>query len=414
MKLNMRKATFVALALCASMLGSAQDVDVVNIENDAVQAYLADDTYLYNTDYNVSVIGQYYNKTLYGSRLDIPRGKHINWVTSTVTSKLSKIRIVVSENEDYSNAVTHYTKSLGARSYNIYNMLPGRHYYYKVEEELLTGEVNEVTSGDFYTEGQVRMINVDGSFNVRDLGGWPTTFNVPIRYERIYRSGNFDNVTATGIHDFVDNLGIGAELDLRGDSPNTSSPLGDIDFKVISGGMYYSGIQMKEKNAVCLRWVIDRLREGKNVNLHCLVGADRAGLLAFLIEGVLGVEEIDLIRDYEMSTFCDRMRPRSYVKTTNDTFAQLVPYIYTFGPAEDLAKCFYNYWLECGVSKEDLDYLRYVMLGIESVGTDIVDVNASSSRPTAIYDISGVRHDSPIKGINIIVNSDGTVSKVVK
>ncbi|MCQ2289312.1 MAG: tyrosine-protein phosphatase [Muribaculaceae bacterium] len=409
----MRKVTFATLALCASML-SAQDMDVINIENDAVQAYLADETYVYNNDYGTSVIEQYYDKTLYGNKLDIPRGKHVTWMSSTITSQLSQIRIVVSENEDFSNAVTHYTKSLGARSYTISNMLPNRHYYYKVEEVLLSGEAKVVTSGDFFTEGQVRMINVDGVRNVRDLGGWPTQFNVPIRYERIYRSAHFDNITATGIHDFAENLNIGAELDLRGDSPHETSPLGDIDFKVLSGGQYYSGIQMKEKTATLLTWIIDRLREGKNVDLHCLVGADRAGLLSFIIEGVLGVEEIDLIHDYELSTFCDRMRPRSYEKTTNDTFAQLIPYIYTYGPADDLAKCFYNYCLDCGVSKEDLNYLRYVMLGIEDIGTGIVDVNATSSKPAAIYDINGVRHSSPIKGINIIVNSDGTVRKVVK
>lgn len=410
----MRKVIFVTMALCASLL-NAQDIEVVNIENDAVQAYLADDTYLYDTDYATSVISKYYDKTLYGNLLDKPRGKRVNWVSTTITSKLSEIRIVVSENADYSDAVTHNTKSLGVRSYTISNMLPDRHYYYKVEEVLLTGEVNEVAHGDFRTEGQLRMINVDGARNVRDLGGWPTQFNVPIRYERLYRSAHLDEVTATGIHDFVENLNIGAELDLRGDSPNVASPLGDnVDFMVISGGMYYSGIKMKEKNAICLNWVIDRLREGKNVDLHCLVGGDRAGLLAFLIEGVLGVEEINLIRDYELSTFSDRMRPRSYEKTTNDTFAQLVPYIYTHGPSYDLAKCFYNYWLDCGVSKENLDYLRYVMLGIEDVNTGIVDVEAPSGKVAAVYDINGVRHSSPVKGINIIVNADGSVKKIVK
>lgn len=408
----MRTNILTFLLLSASML-SAQEPEVINIENDAVQAYLADETYLYNNDYGTSVIEQYYDKTLYGNKLDIPRGKHVSWISSTITSQLSQIRIVVSENEDFSNAVTHYTKSLGVRSYNISNMLPDRHYYYKVEEVLLSGEEKVVTSGDFYTEGQVRMINVDGVRNVRDLGGWPTKFNVPIRYERIYRSAHLDNITATGIHDFAENLNIGAELDLRGDSPQETSPLGDIDFMILSGGQYYSGIQMKEKTAALLTWIIGRLREGKNVDLHCLVGADRAGLLSFIIEGVLGVEEIDLIHDYELSTFCDRMRPRSYEKTTNDTFAQLIPYIYTFGPANDLAKCFYNYCLDCGVTKEDLSYLRFVMLGIEDIGTGVVDINSGSSKPVAIYDINGVRRNALGDGINIVVNSDGTVSKKI-
>ena len=38
---------------------------------------------------------------------------------------------------------------------------------------------------------------------------------------------------------------------------------------------------------------------------HCGGGMDRTGFFTFLLEGLLGVEEEDLYRDYLLSSFCN-------------------------------------------------------------------------------------------------------------
>lgn len=334
-----------------------EQIEVVNIMHPLLQAYMEDSTYFYISNMDTSVIARYY-KPEYGVRLDHPQGKSVEWHTTLSSNDLREIRISISEQPDYSEVQTFYP-SLKDTAYVIKNLLPYRQYFYKVDEMDRDSSFSTLTKGIFRTIGQVRMIRVDGARNVRDIGGWPTQFGIPIRYGLLYRSGRLDNVTPTGIHLFKENLGVGAELDLRSESKLRVSPLGhDVSFiRLVSDS--YTGYLSKGKNRLGedVTWIINRLREGKSVDWHCAVGCDRCGTLSFLIEGVLGVSEIDLCRDYELSCFAAHKRYRSH-----KGFRTMIPYIKRFGPAEDLAQCFFNYLMEAGVNKDDLLYLRSIML----------------------------------------------------
>ena len=358
------------ILLCAVMVAFqlwAQDtIEVVNIENRAVREYMADAlrTYTQNDDYKVSVVTKYNNSDIYGKKLYWPNGKLVTWEPTVPPEEIKEILITVGEREDYKGAYTFNPDENDVSSYMIRNLLPNRLYYYKVEEIQVDGTVTQMAHGKFRTEGQVRMIQVRNNSNIRDLGGWPTQYGVPVKYGRLYRSGSLERTTRQGRHDFVDNLGVVAELDLRHEVKRTTSCLGeDKDYLRISHGMYLSGI--KEKNDVYvtdLRWVIMRLHEGKNVDWHCAIGCDRCGTLSFLVEGLLGLSELDLCRDYELSTFSlsrKNKRVRSPLKS-------MLNHIRTYGPKDDLAKCFYNYWLSIGMEKRELDYFLHIMLGVKN------------------------------------------------
>ena len=80
------------------------------------------------------------------------------------------------------------------------------------------------------------------------------------------------------------------------------------------------------------------------------------------------MSELDLCRDYELSTFSlgkGNSRTRNPLKS-------MINHVKQYGPDDDLAQCFYNYWLSIGVNagyergefKAELDYLLSVMLGI--------------------------------------------------
>lgn len=368
----MRYLSFLFALLLTVQVFAQADIEVINIENKAVQDYMADaaDTYTANSDYRVSVITKYNNSDRYGKKLYWPQGKEVNWTPSAPAENIDEIRITVSENRFYTDSVTHNPDEKSASSFVIRNMLPNRTYYYKVEEYLYDGTVTELTHGVFRTVGQVRMIQVRNSTNVRDIGGWPTQYGVPVKYGRLYRSASLERTNANGRHDFVENLGVVAELDLRHEVKRTSSPLGsNVDYLRLDHGAYLSGI--KDKSRVYVRdlnWIIDRIYEDKNVDWHCAIGCDRCGTLSFLIEGLLGLSELDLCRDYELSTFSlskNNKRQRSPLKS-------MISYIKTFGPDDDLAQCFFNYWLSIGMRKGDLNYFLYEMLGIN----DIVHITA--------------------------------------
>ncbi len=398
-------------------LDNDSTIEIVNIENPAVQAFLADSTYFYDDDYNTSVILNYNKSSICEFDRDLPNGKVVCWKPSVMASEIESIRITVSENSDFSDSVTYSPKSLDANTYTISNMLPQRKYYYKVEEFRSDETVSERASGVFRTIGQVRMIRVDGSRNVRDLGGWMTQFGVPIRYGKLFRSGKFDDITPLGIHDYKENFNIMGELDLRGTTPYPSSLLGeDVDYEVHNNKAYYSGVTTQSSAlADNIQWVVDCLRDGKNVDWHCSLGCDRCGTFSFLIGGLLGMNEIDLCRDYELSTFSGHRRPRYFEDAKEESFADLMPFIRNYGPEDDLAQCFYNYWLSIGIQSDDLDYLRTEMLGIdpgEVSSTQTISKSSETHSPSGIFSVSGASYSSLQKGINIVVDNEGNAKKV--
>lgn len=359
----MRKLTLILSFLLTLAVYAQHEVEVVCIENPAVYAYMADTdtTYVADTDFGHSVILKYKNNDLYGPNLDWPAGKYVEWKSETAPEEIDEIRITVSEHKNFRDSITHFPDTKADSSFVIRNTIPDRRYYYKVEEFTLDGRCQLLTKGSFKTVGQVRMIQVRGAHNVRDLGGWDTCFGVPIQYGYLYRSASLDAIKANGRHDFAYNLGVGAELDLRGESKLTSSKLGaECDFMRLAHETSSQSIDSKKHLFVQdLTWIIERLREGKSVDWHCAIGCDRTGVLTCLIEGLLGMSEMDMARDYELSTFAWQKinRPRSPIR-------HMCSIIRKYGPADDLQQCFYNYWVEIGIPAEDLDYFICLMLGM--------------------------------------------------
>lgn len=408
----MMKHALILLSISLAFIAWGQDsVEVVNIENPYVRAYLEDDTYLYDNDYRTSVVKKYYTDT--AGRLDYPAGKLVTWNNKVTLSSRKQNLITVSENENFTDSVTHTTKNRTDSSYVICNMLPGKTYYYKVEQQNYSNVLTEVARGMFRTEGRLRMIRIDGMSNLRDLGGWPTSYGVPIKYGIMYRSGNLESITTRGKHDFKNNLKVGAELDMRDslETKQTISKLGvDVDYARFSTPAYHNGLcYASEPLSLDMQWLIDRLREGKVVNWHCAVGCDRCGTLSFLIGGLLGMSEEDLCRDYELSTFSGRERTRHY-----NTFASMLPCVRSYGPKENLAQCFYNYWLAHKISPDDLNFVLHIMLGIERAGivTDQPEAIVQQQFEPVYYNIGGTRLNAPQHGINIVRQSDGRYTKV--
>lgn len=359
----MKKLAFLFAVLFSLCAWSQNHIEVVNIENPAVQAYMADSTYFYDNNFLNSVVTKYDNEAVYGPNRDWPAGKLVTWQRSTTLDNIADICITVSEENDYSNGFTFYPPSLEDTQYVIRNNFPDCTYFYKVEEIHNDGNIVLLNEGVYRTVGQVRMVQVLNNRNVRDLGGWPTQYGVPVQYGILYRSGSLDRMTPLGRHDFAENLGVMAELDLRGESRLTQSKLGaDADFLLLPHEGYMKDLKNNPRLfAKDLRWIINRLQEGKSVDWHCAIGCDRCGTVSFMIEGLLGLYAEDLCRDYELSTFSGYKRTRGPLK-------QMISYIQEFGEPDDLAGCFYNFWLSIGMKAEELDYFLGYMLGLPTLG----------------------------------------------
>ena len=284
-----------------------------NLENKAVRNYLdfLEKMPYRDGDYSYSVIDDYYNLTT-SYRKDHPLPVSVEW---DIPAGGGTQRILIADNPEFADAIT-YSVSGSAVSYDIYNLIPGKHYHWKVTSSSGT----YVDGGEFETTGRRRFLKVDNICNVRDLGGIPTADGKKrIRFGLVFRGGEMNGYHQdysdqycrinTNGRAALERAGIAAVLDLRTDSEAlniTSSPLGeDVDYIRFTraNDYYYDKCWNSDVYIQAMQWLIDRLREGKPVYFHCIYGADRTGTLAFLLEALLGVGENELAKDYELTSF---------------------------------------------------------------------------------------------------------------
>ena len=196
----------------------------------------------------------------------------------------------------------------GGSEAQIYNLKTGATYCWRVGQS----EVRWFTTEDAVP----RLLYVDGISNVRDLGGYRTDDGYRVRQGMLIRGTESDlrlSITEEGKRTMREVLGIRTELDLRYPEDvrdRTVSVLGD-DVQYIHISIHAYKMLFSYGAELCR--IFDVLSDARNypVYFHCYGGADRTGLLAMLIEALLGVSEYDIRLDYEMTT-CSLFGIRSY------------------------------------------------------------------------------------------------------
>ncbi|MBQ4201900.1 MAG: tyrosine-protein phosphatase, partial [Bacteroidales bacterium] len=161
-----------------------------------------------------------------------------------------------------------------------------------------------------------------------------------------------------------------AELDLRGNSDHLSAtPFEDADFlsPIIEEGYTQMLRDDKEKTRQCMQFIMDKVAEGKPVYFHCSLGRDRTGTISMLTLGVLGVDEGEISKEYELTQFA----PYGYSVSSGEStrMTRMVDYkgaanfIWSNyakdGSFEDGVQA---YLLEIGISQKDIDDFRKNML----------------------------------------------------
>ena len=276
----------------------------------------------------------------------------------------------VSENSDMSSPWTFISETT---SYDVYNLKIGTTYYWNVETYIgdlhFTSETNS-----FKTEDEsIRNIFIEGVANCRDIGGWKIGTNQRVKQGLIYRTGrlnkNYMNlvsrqITIEGRKMMVNYLGIQTEIDLRRTDNNevgslTSSPL-DTSVNYYQCPMVYeSNKNTLVNNSPMIREIFKLLSDESNYPLfyHCSIGTDRTGLLTYLINGLLGVSEDDLNRDYLFSNFGSIGGSRELSDIEED-------YIPTIKEQEgnSLSQKIENYLLKIGVTSEEISSIKTLMI----------------------------------------------------
>ena len=203
--------------------------------------------------------------------------------------------VTVSKNRDLSDPIVLTATECRV---GVYNLEIGRRYFWQVTDGTATSQLYTFTTAIY-----PRFFSVNGVSNFRDIGGYYTTDGKRVKQNMVYRSAYLNDASAEAKDFMLNELGLKVELDLRGSGAATFGK--EVNRRVIAM-QWYNHI-FTESNYEVVRQTISAFADPNNypMNFHCAVGRDRTGTTAFLILGLLGVDEETLLREYYSSFFSD-------------------------------------------------------------------------------------------------------------
>ena len=340
----------------------AMDI-AINMENLAARKFLTNVNY---TSASSSVVAKY--NVAPPTRRDIPNAVMLPVPENEATS----LTLTYSENEDFTDAVTA-TIEAGTEMATIYNLEPQKTFFYKIEADAAV-----ITQGRFETTGRLRMVYAPTAYNIRDFGGWLTEDGHRTNYGHLFRGSTLNGYAQTTAEDLqrLRDIGVGAEIDLRWKSDydkDMGCGTSAFGFTTATGDYYFAAandyLASDINNASTqARWkqefefIVNNFRQGKAVYFHCAWGADRTGLLALLLEGLLGYQLDQIYKDYELTSFSAAPGASNRLKTS---FQDRIDVFQGMSGATLRDKVEGFFLNKLGVSQEDIDYFRTVMLDEE-------------------------------------------------
>ena len=186
-----------------------------------------------------------------------------------------------------------------------------------------------------------RALDVEGAYNVRDLGGYETGDGRTTRWGKYLRADTLMNLTPAGVQTLVD-YGVRNIIDLRrsNDLQFRPSPFigneavtyyhqnmsGDVALQrreelegiedaAERGGRGYCHILEQRKHILHQIFSVLASPDGLPALVHCDAGKDRAGIAAALVLDICGVPRETIIEDYGLTA---RYLVRKYYENNPD------------------------------------------------------------------------------------------------
>lgn len=186
-----------------------------------------------------------------------------------------------------------------------------------------------------------RILSLQGVHNFRDYGGYALPGGGRLKSGLLWRSAQHRDASDADLA-AIDALGLGAVIDLRGDSeraehvckrgpnfaarvlygpgetagtttaPHLAAADGVITEEQGAAALRFSYESMAYRDTllVAFRHYFDALETGEPSLVHCFAGKDRTGLIVAIFHRLMGVQEDDVIADYLLTNIAGKIDER--------------------------------------------------------------------------------------------------------
>jgi protein-tyrosine phosphatase len=168
-----------------------------------------------------------------------------------------------------------------------------------------------------------RRIDLEGCYNFRDLGGYPTQEGARVRWRLLFRSDALHHLTAADVSRMLGEFAIGEIVDLRSSGELRSEGRGLLaaesarfhHLPLFDSEIPEQAKQAAEEYTLADRYflmaeyaresigrVIETLAGSKSPAVyHCAAGKDRTGVISAILLSLLGVRDEIIVADYAAS-----------------------------------------------------------------------------------------------------------------
>lgn len=306
-----------------------------------------------NTDYSVEVSDQYYKD---GVDAYEPMPINFTWSGEATHVELSKDEEFTDSREI--EITTDY--------FYLTNFESNTRYYWRIKNN---DEISKPSS--FVTEDTIRTLTISGVSNARDAGVWKLYDSEGkesghIRQGLLFRSGNLNNITYLGKQTILEDLKIKTELDLRDPEKETimTHPFVDNYINISSPmyadpGIFYEADKQIVKDIIC----VFANKDNYPLIYHCAIGRDRTGTIAVLIGGLLGMSEVDLCRDYDLSFYSTGDEADYPSVMHKSVFNSLISKLKKYKSKEiSLQENIEAYLLDIGITAEQIATIKEILI----------------------------------------------------
>ena len=295
----------------------------------------------------------------------------VKW--STTDENITHYTVEYATQSDFSDAISVRVDS-PATSLDLYNLYKSTTYYVRITSYRGNEEVSKAESSFTTTSLGPRVMNIDGIYNVRDLGGYKTASGETTLQGLLYRGGAllpadiYDSMlTENGKKYMSEVMNIRTEIDFRTPAEagnDGNSPIPNAELVYITLGAYADSMR-NWKNAYRDLFAILSNENNYPIYMHCTGGADRTGTVSFIINALLGVSELELIQDYEFTSFSIYHLRNTQDGVYKDYFTEFMSTFNSF-EGDTLSEKAESFLLSAGVTQAEIINFKAIMLGKET------------------------------------------------